>query len=134
MWISACMEKDLLSFYPSFHMMFLRQVQLKLNKKMNTYNYYRHYLTTTISHIQSNNNFLTLKGLTFARPSSSPLKFAPHESPSRRTLNNYALFIVKPSRKTLNNFDKPSRTLIIHNITGGQQENPFLLCIANDFV
>ena len=66
-----------------------------------------------VSHIQSNNDSLTLKGLAFARPSSSPLKFAPHECPSRRTLNNYAVFIMKPSRKPLNKFGKPSQTLII---------------------
>ena len=45
---------------------------------------------------------------------SHTLKLAPHESPSRRTLNNYAIFYAKPSRKTLNNFGKPSTTLIIH--------------------
>ena len=44
---------------------------------------------------------------------SHTLKLAPHESPSRRTLNNYAIFYAKPSRKTLNNFGKPSTTLII---------------------
>ena len=38
---------------------------------------------------------------------------APQLSPSRRTLNNYAIFYAKPSRKTLNKFGKPSRTLII---------------------
>ena len=37
----------------------------------------------------------------------------PQPSPSRRTLNNYAIFYAKPSRKTLNKFGKPSRTLII---------------------
>ena len=37
----------------------------------------------------------------------------PQLSPSRRTLNNYAIFYAKPSRKTLNKFGKPSRTLII---------------------
>lgn len=47
---------------------------------------------------------------------SHTLKLAPHESPSRRTLNNYAIFYAKPSRKTLNNFGKPSTTLIIQNI------------------
>lgn len=47
---------------------------------------------------------------------SHTLKLAPHESPSRRTLNNYAIFYAKPSRKTLNNFGKPSTTLIIPNI------------------
>ena len=70
-------------------------------------------LDKMVSHIQSNNDSLTLKGLAFARPSSSPLKFAPHECPSRRTLNNYAVFIMKPSRKPLNKFGKPSQTLII---------------------
>ena len=44
---------------------------------------------------------------------SHTLKLAPHESPSRRTLNNYAIFYAKPSRKTLNKFGKPSTTLII---------------------
>ena len=38
---------------------------------------------------------------------------APLLSPSRRTLNNYAIFYAKPSRKTLNKFGKPSTTLII---------------------
>ena len=47
---------------------------------------------------------------------SHTLKLAPHESPSRRTLNNYAIFYAKPSRKTLNNFGKPSTTLIIPKI------------------
>ena len=45
---------------------------------------------------------LSLKGLAFARPSSLPLKFAPHK---------------RPSRKTLNKFGKPSRTLIIRYMT-----------------
>ena len=48
---------------------------------------------------------------------SHTLKLAPHEapllSPSRRTLNNYAIFYAKPSRKTLNKFGKLSSTLII---------------------
>ena len=44
----------------------------------------------------------------FTRPISSP-----QVSPSRRTLNNYAIFYVKPSRNTLNKFGKPSTTLII---------------------
>ena len=52
---------------------------------------------------------------------SHTLKLAPHESPSRRTLNNYAIFYAKPSRKTLNKFGKPSTTLIIHkNLTKTQ--------------
>lgn len=38
---------------------------------------------------------------------------APLFSPSRGTLNNYAIFYAKPSRKTLNKFGKPSTTLII---------------------
>lgn len=29
-------------------------------------------------------------------------------SPSRRAINNYAIFYVKPSRKTLNKFDYPA--------------------------
>ena len=67
---------------------------IEIEQKINTYNYYRHYLTITVSHIQSNNNVLTLKGSASARPSSSPLKFAPHKRPSRRTLNNYACFLL----------------------------------------
>ena len=55
-----------------------RQTGLKLNKKMNTYNYYRHYLTITVSHIQSNNNVLTLKGSGFRQT----LIFAPQVCPS----------------------------------------------------
>lgn len=47
------------------------------------------------------------------KPSSQPLMKDLHLSPSRRTLNNYAVFFAKPSRKTLNKFGKPSRTLII---------------------
>ena len=93
--------------------LYARQTGLKSNEKMNTYSYYSHCLIKMVSHIQSNNDSLTLKGLAFARPSSSPLKFAPHECPSRRTLNNYAVFIMKPSRKPLNKFGKPSQTLII---------------------
>ena len=45
---------------------------------------------------------------------------APLFSPSRGTLNNYAIFYAKPSRKTLNKFGKPSRTLIIQNIQVAQ--------------
>lgn len=48
----------------------------------------------------------------FTRPISSP-----QVSPSRRTLNNYAIFYAKPSRKTINKFGKPSRTLIIQKFS-----------------
>ena len=87
---------------------------IEIEQKMNTYNYYRHYLTITVSHIQSNNNVLTLKGVWLPPdphlcPSSLPLIKDPHEEPSTTML----VFIVKPSRKPLNKFGKPSRTLII---------------------
>ena len=67
-------------------------------------------------YIQSNNNVLALKGSGFRRPSSSPLKFAPHKRPSRRTLNNYACFYSEtltkaPQQvwKTLKHFDYPPK-------------------------
>ena len=56
---------------------------------------------------------LQSEGLVLYQTLSHTLKLAPHESPSRRTLNNYAIFYAKPSRKTLNKFGKPSTTLII---------------------
>ena len=58
---------------------------------------------------------------------SHTLKLAPHESPSRRTLNNYAIFYAKPSRKTLNNFGKPSTTLIIPNMRRAEQNHIIIL-------
>ena len=87
---------------------------IEIEQKMNTYNYYRHYLTITVSHIQSNNNVLTLKGVWLPPdphlcPSSLPLIKDPHEEPSTTML----VFIVKPSRKPLNKFGKPSTSLII---------------------
>ena len=51
---------------------------IEIEQKMNTYNYYRHYLTITVSHIQSNNNVLTLKGSGFRQT----LIFAPQVCPS----------------------------------------------------
>ena len=55
-----------------------------------------------------------LAPLASARPSSLPLKFAPHKRPSRRTLNNYACFYCETLTKapqqvwqTLNKFDYP---------------------------
>lgn len=88
---------------------------------MNTFNYYRHYLTITVSHIPSNNNVLTIKGVWLPpdphfRPSSLPLIKDPHKEPSTTML----VFIVKSSRKPLNKFGKPSRTLIIQNIQVAQ--------------
>lgn len=52
---------------------------------------------------------------------------APLFSPSRGTLNNYAIFYAKPSRKTLNKFGKPSTTLIIRPLL--YFSSHFLLCI-----
>lgn len=56
-------------------------------------------------------------GLASARPSFSPLKFAPHKRPSQRTLNNYACFYSEILTKapqqvwqTLKNFDYPLLT------------------------
>lgn len=67
---------------------------------------------------------------------SHTLKLAPHESPSRRTLNNYAIFYAKPSRKTLNNFGKPSTTLIIQiNMKKATSKFFFFQCrLLNYFV
>ena len=50
---------------------------------------------------------ILFKGLVLYQTLSHTLKLAPHESPSRRTLNNYTIFYAKPSRKPLNNFDYP---------------------------
>ena len=65
---------------------------------------------------------ILFKGLVLYQTLSHTLMKAPLLGPSRRTLNNYAIFYAKPSRKTLNKFGKPSTTLIILNPLARQTE------------
>ena len=90
------------------------------------------FLKDLFSSILLNNCLLIIKGSGESQTLSHTLKLAPHERPSSQPLTKnpqqLCYFFAKPSRKTLNKFGKPSRTLIILDISIPNYEKSSVAC------